>query len=244
LSAEDWYQCRSSNIQKRCRPCCTLVVGFLLNHLLCFLLLGLQKAAQPLQHLGSKHKRRRDSSLAAGDIAIAAALLVLVRVGAEDPVFGLGALSQRPVDHVADGLLDILRLGLDDGNALVNLGQKLVTELVSLGGIGLCVGSRSLEVRQRRLDKFRISSIGDLDRFCAIRVALEIGNAIANSRIGGDVLVAIVSLYRMFGLVTTLTYVESLGLRHVAVDSSVTHNVADHSSLRESAGFILEHDGE
>jgi len=180
------YQCRSSKCTVSApdrQPFHSLVVGLLGHDLLGLILLGLQEAAKPLQNFRSKDEGSGDGSLATSNIAIAATLLVLGAVGIESPVLGLGSLGEGPVDQIRDGLLNVFCLGLDDGHTLVNLGQELVTDLVGLSGIGLRVGGRSLEVGESGLDEFGVASIGHLDRFGAIGVALEVGDAVANGRV-------------------------------------------------------------
>lgn len=73
-----------------------LVAGLLLHQFLRLSLLGLEEGAEIVEDVGTQHQGAGDDSLAAGNVAITAALLVLVAVCAEHPVLCLGGLDQRP----------------------------------------------------------------------------------------------------------------------------------------------------
>jgi hypothetical protein len=147
-------------------------VGLLGGNLLRLLFLGLKERADPFEEIGAEDKRRRDDGLATCNVAFTAALLVFILVRVESP--GLGGVGglQRPVHVAEDCALDLLSLRLDNGHALVEFCEELVTELVGLGHVGLCDGRRSLEVGKGGLDKFGVAGVGQLNRFRAVGILL------------------------------------------------------------------------
>lgn len=117
--------------------CRRLFARFLLGNLFDLLLLCLKEGAHPLESIGGQDKRSGDNSLSASDVALASNLLVLFVICVEGPILGLTGLLEWPVNIAEDGALDLLCLGLDNGDFLVKLGEKLVTKLISLGDVGL-----------------------------------------------------------------------------------------------------------
>lgn len=133
----------------------------------------LKEGANPLEHVGGQDERGGHDRLAACNNTLATALLVLFIVGLQSPILGVVGLLKRPVDVAEEGVLNILGLGLDDGDLLVDFGQKLVAELVGFGDVGLRVRGRGLEVWEGRLDELGVAGVGQVDGFGAIRVFLD-----------------------------------------------------------------------
>jgi len=149
------------------------LLGVLVNGLLGFFLLGLEEGADPFEDIGAQDEGGGHDRLAARNIAFSAAFLVFIIVGLERPFLGVASLGEGPVDVAHDGALDVLGLGLDNGDLLVELAEELVAELIGLGDIGLCIGSRGFEVRQGGLDELGVACVGQVDGFGAIRILLD-----------------------------------------------------------------------
>lgn len=116
-----------------------LFARFLLGNLFGLLLLRLKEGAHPLESIGGQDKGSGDNCLSTSDVALASNLLVLFVICGEGPVLGLTGLLEWPVNIPKDGALDLLCLRLDNGDFLIKLGEKQVTELVGLDDVGLCV---------------------------------------------------------------------------------------------------------
>jgi len=140
----------------------SFVVGLFVGSLLGLFLFGLKEGTDPFEDIRAQDERCCDDGLATSHIAFST-LLVLILVCIESPVFGGVGSLQWPVDVANDCILDILRLGLDNRYLLVKLGEELVTELVGFGNVGFCVGSWSLKVGERGLDKFGVAGVCQLN---------------------------------------------------------------------------------
>lgn len=147
-----------------------LVLG---DNLLGLLLLLLQEVADPLEDVAGQDETGGDDRLATGHDSLTATLLVFVAVGLERPVLGVVRGVERPVDVRDQRILNLLGLGLDKGDALVELAQELVTQLVRLGHVRLRIGRGGLKVWQGRLDEFRVAGVGEVDGLGSVRVLLD-----------------------------------------------------------------------
>jgi len=140
-----------------------LFAGLLLDDLLGLLFFGLKEGADPFEDIRAQDEGGGDDSLSACDIAITTALLVLLAIGIESPVLSAVGSVKGPVDVAQDCTLDVLCLGLDEGHLLIKFGEEVVAELIGFDDVGLCVGGRSLEVRQGWLDVFGVASVGQFN---------------------------------------------------------------------------------
>ena len=75
---------------------------------------------------------------------------------------GVGSLK-RPINVADNCALNLLCLGLDNRHPLIKLGQDFVTQLICLGDVGLRIGSGSLKVGKRRLDKLGVAGVCQFD---------------------------------------------------------------------------------
>jgi hypothetical protein len=113
-----------------------LRTSLLFVNLLRLLLFSAEESADPGQRLGRDDETSRDYRLAASDITVPAAFLVLGAVCVEEVVLSVTRQLERITSGIEYCALDLFGLLLDNGEFLVNFAQTLVTEGVGLGNIG------------------------------------------------------------------------------------------------------------
>lgn len=167
------------------------LVGVLLDHLLRLGLLLAEEGADPLHGLGGDDDGGAQGGLAVDDepvAALAAGLLVLGAVDAQDVVLGLEALVQREQHHALGVGVQLARLLLDDGELGVDLGQRLVAEVVGLLDVRGDVLVGLLEVGHDRGGEGLVGRVAQLQGLLAVGIALEGLDAIVDDRVVEEVL--------------------------------------------------------
>lgn len=145
----------------------------LVDRTLSLLFLRPEDRTQPSQRFLGDDQARGDSGLGPSDQAVPAELLVFRAIGVEDPLLNVAGKTQRTRGSVDDGLLDGLCVFLEDGKALIHLGQTAVDQGICLLDKRGDVGIRAGEVRQERLREALIALVGILEGFGAVFVVLE-----------------------------------------------------------------------
>lgn len=85
-------------------------------------------------------------------------------------------------------VLDLFRLGLDNGHSFVEFIEELVAQLVGFGHVGFRVGRGSLEIGKRGFDEFRVARVGDVDGLGAVGVLFDRFDRIRDYGVGLEVL--------------------------------------------------------
>lgn len=157
-----------------------LVVGLLLcsiflllSNLLGLFLLLIEVVSQPSQAVTCHNQASGNDCLAASDVAIPTALLVLASVGREDIILTLVDDREGQENQVKDGPFDLLGILLDNGEGAVDLGETAVSELVGFLDVWSDVAVGTLSVGDDRCDNFVIAFIGEFDALLAIRAVLD-----------------------------------------------------------------------
>lgn len=170
-----------------------IVVDLVVHSVVGLLLLRAEEVSDKSDGLASKNESSGDSGLAGRDqseagITAAVGLLILVRVEAKDVVAALEALVVWEQDD-ALGVGVQLVCGLLDGREpLVDLGQRLVAEVVCLLDVRLDILVGAVEVGHDGSSKGLVGRVAKLDRLSAIRVGLERLDAIVDNVITDQVL--------------------------------------------------------
>jgi len=113
-----------------------LLVDLLLNGLGSLCLLGLEERAQPRESLVADDQNGGHGRLSMG---VDGGLLLLGELAAVDLNDVVAALDSQIVGDKDDGLGLVVKIAgglLDDGEALIELGQALVAERIGLGDVG------------------------------------------------------------------------------------------------------------
>jgi len=150
-----------------------LIASFLLRNLLGLFLLLAQKVCQPREGIARDDQTARDDSLAASDIPISTALLVLVDIGVQCIVLGLTNDVKWEEDEVQHATLQLLCVFLHNREFLVGLAQHTVCDLVGLVDVGCDVAVWLLRVRHNRRYEVLVPGIRDIQRLLAIGVLLD-----------------------------------------------------------------------
>lgn len=163
--------------------------------LLGLLLAGADQAARPVKRLTRHNQSRRQQSLAGGNDAIAAGLLTLAGEDRYHMVLLLHAEAIRE-EHQALGVLVQLAGGLlDHREALVDLRQSLVAQVVGLADVGRDVLIGLFEVVKDGLGEDLVGRVAKGNAALADLVLLDGADAVSDNGVVQEVLcVTVVSL--------------------------------------------------
>ncbi len=159
-----------------------------MGRFLCVNFAGSQDITNPSESFRCDEKTSRDQGLARRHIPISTNLLVLRVVDIDDMALGLHAFADREVD---DGLAvrNQLVCGLLQGrNALIDPGQRIVANSIGLLDVGRDILVRLVEVGQDRFGEGLVSGVAQLYGLLAVRVFLEVSDAIIDDRVATEVL--------------------------------------------------------
>lgn len=158
------------------------------DHFTGLLLLLIQIRADSAQRLRSEDKGGRDRRLSVAEEAVAAGLVQLGPVGAEHVLLASLADAEGERGHGASAIDELIGGLLDDGELLVHLGQRLVTEVVGL----LRVGGDQLEgpgeVGENRDGEGAVCRVAELEGSLAEGGGLEGGDGVVDYGVVEDVL--------------------------------------------------------
>lgn len=153
-----------------------------------FLLLA-QVIGQPGEGITRHHQSSGDQGLAAGNVSITPALLVLLPVGRQNVVLALAGHSQGHESQVEDGVLDLLGVLLHDGELVVDFGEAAVGELIGLLDVGRDVAVGTLSVGEDWSDDLAVALVGEFDTLFAVWIVLNGVLGTGDGRVGANVLV-------------------------------------------------------
>lgn len=159
-----------------------------MHKLLRLLLLGAQVVGNNLQHVGGDLELGADNSLRSGDDAVAARLLVLIVVRAEEVVPTLASDAQREVSNLDDLALYGRCVLLDDGEALFNLAEPIVGQAVGALDVWCDVAVGLGQVGDNGLAEAVVGCGAEIQRLLAIRVRLVGADEIRDDGVGGQML--------------------------------------------------------
>lgn len=173
-----------------------IVVDLVVHSIVGLLLLRAQEVANESDSLAGEDEGSSDGSLAGGDqgeagLIATVGLLILAGVGGEDVVAALEALVVWEQDNVLGVGVQLVGGLLDDREALIDLGQCLIAEVVRLLDVGLNVLVGAVEIGHDGSGKGLVSRVAELDGLRAVRVRLERLDAIMDNVVTVQVLCSI-----------------------------------------------------
>lgn len=151
-------------------------------------LLGGQEAAQPAQSLVADNKGSRDSGLALAHEALLLDLLGFAGVDLEHVVAALKALVVREQDQAAGIVVQIGGGLLDNGEALVDAVEGLVTKGIGASDVRRDVLVRLGEPGKDGSSKGLVGRVAELQGALSVLIGLDGVNAVADQGIGEEVL--------------------------------------------------------
>lgn len=160
-----------------------LVVRLLLRVLLGLLLLGAQVVGDQLQHVRRDLELGANDGLGGGDKTVAARLLVFVIVGGEQVLPALVGHVHGEVDDVNNLALDGRRVLLDDGEALLDLAEPVVGQVVGAFDVACDVAVGLGQVGHNGLAEAVVDGIAQVKRLLAVRVRLVGADEIRDDRV-------------------------------------------------------------
>lgn len=170
-----------------------LVVDLLIDHVLGLLLLVVDDVANPDNKFTGGDKGGSDKGLAVCNNVLTADLLLLLAERLQNVVLGFETSANGQGNDALGTGVQLLGGLLDDGEALVNLGQGLVAEVVCLFGIGAQVSPRTSEVREKRLGKGLVGRVAVDQGLLADGVVPEGNDTVVYYRVIQEVLSRTVS---------------------------------------------------
>lgn len=170
-----------------------IVVDLVVHGVVSLLLLRAQEVTNEPDSLAGEDKSSSDGGLAGGDqgeagVAATVGLLVLAGVGAPDVVASLETLVVWEQDNALGIGVQLVGGLLDDREALVDLGQGLVAQVVCLLDVGLDILIGTVEVGHDGSGKCLVGRVAELDGLGAVGVRLERLNAIVDNVVTVQVL--------------------------------------------------------
>lgn len=173
--------------QRRCsgQP---LVVGRAVSRLLLgVLFLGVEEAGGSSVGLGADSESSSENSLVVSAQALAANLLELGVVGAENMLLAALAKADGKLEKRLGVMDELICRLLDNRELLIDLGQRLVTQVIGLMDVWGDILVRALEVAEEGGSNL-VYLLGNLEEFSAVGVGLHSRDTGLDDRVSKQVL--------------------------------------------------------